>query len=115
LSKTHGLRFHTGIDDQFLKLTKKNKALEAKLLKKVRQILDNPLITQIMGCVYLHWLWKVRYTALDGHIIEFSRKSIALTGGRIEKYDINFGSKSLKERWFQVPLDQFSQKAIILI
>jgi mRNA-degrading endonuclease RelE of RelBE toxin-antitoxin system len=31
-------------DDQFLKLTKKNKALEARLLKKINQILDNPLI-----------------------------------------------------------------------
>jgi hypothetical protein len=32
-------------------------------------------------------------TALDGNIIEFLQKSIALTGGRIEKYDINFSAK----------------------
>jgi hypothetical protein len=36
---------------------------------------------------------EVRYTALDRHIIEVSQKSIALTGGRIEKYDINFSTK----------------------
>lgn len=29
-------------DDQFLKLTRKNKALETRLLKKIRQILDHP-------------------------------------------------------------------------
>ena len=31
-------------DAQFLKLTKKNKALEERLLKKISQILDNPSI-----------------------------------------------------------------------
>lgn len=31
-------------DDPFLKLTRKNKALEARLLKKISQILDNPFI-----------------------------------------------------------------------
>ena len=31
-------------DDQFLKLTRKNKALAMRLLKKIRQILDNPSI-----------------------------------------------------------------------
>lgn len=29
-------------DDQLLKLTRKNKALETRLLKKISQILDNP-------------------------------------------------------------------------
>lgn len=31
-------------DDQFLKLTRKNKALALRLVKKIRQILDNPSI-----------------------------------------------------------------------
>jgi mRNA-degrading endonuclease RelE of RelBE toxin-antitoxin system len=54
-------------DDQFLKLTKKNKALEARLLKKIRQILDNPFI----GDPKRHELKHARGSHVDPYVIVY--------------------------------------------
>jgi plasmid stabilization system protein ParE len=52
-------------DEQFLKLTRKNKALEEGLLKKIRQILDNPSI----GTPKRYILRHARGSHVDPYVI----------------------------------------------
>jgi len=54
-------------DAQFSKLTKKNKALEERLLKKISQILDNPSI----GAPKRHKLRLVRGSHVDPYVIVY--------------------------------------------
>jgi plasmid stabilization system protein ParE len=61
-------------DDQFLRLTRKNKALELRLLKKIRQILDNPL----MGEPKRHELKHARGSHVDPYVIVY-----VVRGGKI--------------------------------
>jgi addiction module RelE/StbE family toxin len=62
-------------DDQLLKLTKKNKALEARLLKKICQILDNPLI----GDPTRHDLKHARCSHIDPYVIVYVVKGDIVT------------------------------------
>jgi len=57
-------------DTQFLKLTKKNKALEERLLKKISQILDNPSI----GTPKRHKLKHARGSHVDPYVIVYRIK-----------------------------------------
>jgi len=54
-------------DAQFLKLTRKNKALEERLLKKINQILDNPSI----GIQKRHKLKHARGSHVDPYVIVY--------------------------------------------
>ena len=54
-------------DSQFLKLTRKNKALEERLLKKIAQILDNPSI----GTPKRHKLRLVRGSHINPYVIVY--------------------------------------------
>jgi mRNA-degrading endonuclease RelE of RelBE toxin-antitoxin system len=57
-------------DDQFLKLTRKNKALQERLLKKIGQILDNPSI----GTPKKHKLKHARGSHVDPYVIVYRIK-----------------------------------------
>ncbi len=54
-------------DAQFSKLTRKNKALEERLLKKIGQIIDNPLI----GTPKHHKLRHARGSHIDPYVIVY--------------------------------------------
>ena len=54
-------------DEQFSKLIRKNRALEVRLLKKIRQILDNPSI----GTPKLHQLRHARGSHVDPYVIVY--------------------------------------------
>jgi len=54
-------------DAQFLKLTRKNKALEERLLKKIGQIIDNPSI----GSPKRHSLRHARGSHVDPYVIVY--------------------------------------------
>ena len=54
-------------DAQFSKLTRKNKALEERLLKKISQIIDNPLI----GTQKHHKLRHARGSHVDPYVIVY--------------------------------------------
>lgn len=62
-------------DDQFLKLTRKNKALETRLLKKIGQILDNPFI----GDPKRHELKHARGSHVDPYVIVYVVKNDIIT------------------------------------
>jgi addiction module RelE/StbE family toxin len=57
-------------DDQFLKLTRKNKALAERLVKKIRQILDNPFI----GDPKRHELKHARGSHVNPYVIVYRIK-----------------------------------------
>jgi mRNA-degrading endonuclease RelE of RelBE toxin-antitoxin system len=57
-------------DENFLKLTRKNKALERRLLKKIGQILDNPSI----GTPKRHRLRHARGSHVDPYVIVYRIK-----------------------------------------
>lgn len=57
-------------DAQYSKLTRKNKALEERFLKKVIQILDNPSI----GVPKSHKLKHARVTHVDPYLIVYRIK-----------------------------------------
>ncbi|VVB71842.1 ParE toxin of type II toxin-antitoxin system, parDE [uncultured archaeon] len=62
-------------DDQFLKLTRKNKALRARLLKKIGQILDNSFI----GDPKRHELKHARGSHMDPYVIVYVAKGDNIT------------------------------------
>ncbi len=57
-------------DGQFLRLTRKNKALEERILKKISQILDNPSI----GMPKRHKLRHARGSHVDPYVIVYRIK-----------------------------------------
>jgi mRNA-degrading endonuclease RelE of RelBE toxin-antitoxin system len=57
-------------DAQFLRLTRKNRALEERLLKKIGQILDNPLV----GTPKRHKLRLARGSHVDPYVIVYRIK-----------------------------------------
>ena len=57
--------------ENFKKLTQKNKSLEARLLKKIRQILDNPFI----GEPKKHELKHARGSHVDPYVIVYIFKN----------------------------------------
>ncbi len=57
-------------DAQFSKLTKKNRALEERFLKKISQILDNPSI----GTPKRHKLRHARSSHVDPYVIVYRIK-----------------------------------------
>jgi mRNA-degrading endonuclease RelE of RelBE toxin-antitoxin system len=70
-------------DDKFLKLTQKNKALEARFLKKIRQILDNPSI----GAPKHHALKHARGSHVDPYVIIYVLKDDIITFLYIDHHD----------------------------
>ncbi len=62
-------------DEQFSKLTRKNKALEKRLLKKIYQILDNPSI----GTPKRHQLRRARGSHVDPYVIVYVVKDDIIT------------------------------------
>ena len=60
----------TEFDAQFSKLTRKNKALEERFLKKIGQILDNPSI----GTPKRHKLRHARGSHVDPYVIVYRIK-----------------------------------------
>ena len=61
--------------ENFKKLTQKNKALEARLVKKIRQILDNPFI----GDPKRHELKHARGSHVDPYVIVYVVKGDTIT------------------------------------
>jgi addiction module RelE/StbE family toxin len=61
--------------ENFKRLTQKNKALEVRLVKKIRQILDNPLI----GVPKRHELKHARGSHVDPYVIVYVIKSDTIT------------------------------------
>jgi len=70
-------------DEQFLKLTRKNKALEERLLKKIGQILDNPLI----GAPKRHLLRHARGSHVDPYVIIYALKDNIITFLYVDHHD----------------------------
>ena len=83
-------------DDQFLKLTKKNKALEARLLKKIYQILDNPSI----GDPKRHELKRVRGSHIDPYVIVYVFKGDKITFLYLDHHDFVYGKAAdIMKKW----------------
>jgi mRNA-degrading endonuclease RelE of RelBE toxin-antitoxin system len=83
-------------DDQFLKLTKKNKALKARLLKKIRQILDNPLI----GDPKRHEFKHARGSHIDPYVIVYVFKGDKITFLYLDHHDFVHGKAAeIMKKW----------------
>lgn len=83
-------------DDQFLKLTKKNKALEERLLKKIRQILDNPSI----GDPKRHELKRARGSHIDPYVIIYVFKGDKITFLCLDHHDFVYGKAAeIMRKW----------------
>ena len=83
-------------DDQFLKLAKKNKALEARFLKKIRQILDNPLI----GDPKRRELKHARGSNIDPYVIVYVFKGDKITFLYLDHHDFVYGKAAeIMKKW----------------
>lgn len=83
-------------DDQFLKLTRKNKALEARLLKKIGQILDNPFI----GDPKRHELKHTRGSHVDPYVIVYVVKGDIITFLCVGHHDFVYGKATeIIKKW----------------
>ncbi len=83
-------------DEQFLKLTQKNKALEKRLLKKIGQILDNPSI----GTPKRHQLRHTRGSHVDPYVIIYVVKGDVITFLYVDHHDFVYEKASkVMERW----------------
>ncbi len=69
--------------ESFKKLTQKNKALEVRLLKKIRQILDNPAI----GTPKRHQLRHARGSHVDPYVIIYVIKGDIITFLYVDHHD----------------------------
>lgn len=82
--------------ENFKKLTQKNKALEARLLKKVRQILDNPLI----GDPKRHELKNARGSHVNPYVIIYVVKGNIITFLYVEHHDFVYEKAAeIMEKW----------------
>ena len=73
-------------DDQILKLTRKNKALALRLLKKIRQILDNPSI----GDPKRHELKHARGSHVDPYVIVYVVRGGKITFLYVDHHDFAY-------------------------
>lgn len=74
-------------DAQFLKLTRKNKALEERLLKKIERIIDNPLI----GTPKRHKLKHARGSHVDPYVIVYRVLGDKLTFLYVDHHNFVYG------------------------
>ena len=83
-------------DDQFLKLTHKNKALEIRLLKKISQIIDNPSI----GTPKHHQLRHACGSHVNPYVIIYVVKGNIITFLYVDHHDFVY-EKAVKimEKW----------------
>ena len=70
-------------DEQLSRLTRKNKALEQRLLKKIGQILDNPSI----GAPKRHHLRHARGSHVDPYVIIYVVKNDIITFLCVDHHD----------------------------
>ncbi|MDD1761554.1 MAG: type II toxin-antitoxin system RelE/ParE family toxin [Methanothrix sp.] len=70
-------------DEQLSRLTRKNKALEQRLLKKIGQILDNPSI----GAPKHHQLRHARGSHVDPYVIVYVVKNDIITFLCVDHHD----------------------------
>jgi addiction module RelE/StbE family toxin len=83
-------------DDQFLKLTRKNKALETRLLKKIDQILDNPFI----GDPKRHELKHARGSHVDPYVIVYVVKGDIITFLYVDHHDFVYDKAAeIMKKW----------------
>jgi len=83
-------------DEQFSKLIRKNRALEVRLLKKIRQILDNPSI----GIPKVHQLRHARGSHVDPYVIVYAVKGDIITFLYVDHHDFVYQKASeIMARW----------------
>ncbi len=83
-------------DDQFLSLTRKNKALEARLLKKINQIFHNPFI----GDPKRHELKHARGSHVDPYVIVYVVKDDIITFLYVDHHDFVYGKAAeIMKKW----------------
>ena len=83
-------------DEQFSKLIRKNRALEVRLLKKIRQSLDNPSI----GTPKLHQLRHARGSHVDPYVIVYAVKGDIITFLYVDHHDFVYQKASeIMARW----------------
>lgn len=82
--------------ESFNKLTKKNKALEVKLLKKIRQILENPSI----GTPKRYQLRHARGSHVDPYVIVYVVRDYTITFLYIDHHDFVYErAAEIMKRW----------------
>jgi addiction module RelE/StbE family toxin len=77
-------------DDQLLRLTRKNKALKARLFKKISQILDNPFI----GDPKRHELKHARGSHVNPYVIVYAVEGDIITFLYVGHHDFVYGKAS---------------------
>ena len=83
-------------DDQFLKLTRKNLALEARFLKKIHQILDNPFV----GDPKRHELKHARGSHVDPYVIVYVVKGDTITFLYVDHHNFVYQKAAeIMQRW----------------
>ena len=83
-------------DEQFSKLIRKNRALEVRLLKTIRQILDNPSI----GTQKRHQLRHARGSHVDPYVIVYAVKGDMITFLYVDHHDFVYQKASeIMARW----------------
>ena len=83
-------------EDQFFKLTRKNKALEARLLKKIDLILDNPFV----GNPKRHDLKHARGSHVDPYVIVYVVKNDIITFLYVDHHDFVYGKAAeIMKKW----------------
>jgi addiction module RelE/StbE family toxin len=83
-------------DDQLLRLTRKNKALEIRLFKKIHQILDNPFI----GDPKRHELKHARGSHVDPYVIVYVVKGDTITFLYVDHHNSVYQKASeIMQRW----------------
>jgi mRNA-degrading endonuclease RelE of RelBE toxin-antitoxin system len=82
-------------DAQFSKLTRKNKALKERLIKKIAQILDNPFI----GAPKSYTLKHARGSHIDPYVIVYRMKGDAIQFLYVDHHDAAYkkAAKILKK------------------
>lgn len=83
-------------DEQFSRLTRKNKALEERLLKKIGQILNNPSI----GAPKRHRLRHARGSHVDPYVIIYVVKNDMITFLCVDHHDFVYEKAvEILEKW----------------
>ena len=83
-------------DEQLSRLTRKNKTLEQRLLKKIGQILDNPSI----GAPKRHQLRHARGSHVDPYVIVYVVKNNIITFLCVDHHDSVYQKAAeIMQRW----------------
>lgn len=83
-------------DEQLSRLTRKNMALEQRLLKKIGQILDNPSI----GAPKRHQLRHARGSHVDPYVIIYVVKNDIITFLCVDHHDFVYDrAVMILEKW----------------